>query len=166
MNVLRWLNIVINSLSVSDSYGQDVSTPPPCGGGRNPISNRPIYKGATYSMIPLPDGQAGCAYFVTVDPATSVFRVLASGTAGSPRALYLGDYIGQQNAKIIVSGGYMSSFSPPKALGLVKVKGTQINPPHTTWLGKGMFCTNGRQVKIGSFDVLKSDSAFRAGLFS
>ncbi len=90
-----------------------------------------------------------------------MFRVLASGggRTGSPRALYLGDYIGRENARIIVSGGYMSSFFPPKALGLVIVKGTQISPPHTTWLGQGMFCTKGRQIKIGSFDVLKkSDS--------
>lgn len=153
------LSIVIICLNASDSYGQDAASPQPapCEGAARPISKRPIYTGATYSKIPLPDGQAGCAYFVTIDPATSVFRVLASGggSAGSPRALYLGDYIGRENARIIVSGGYMSSFSPPKALGLVKVKGTQISPPHTTWLGQGMFCTNGPRVEIGPFDTLK-----------
>jgi len=163
MNVLRWLHIVIICLTVSDSYGQGVSPPPTCdGSAKKTISSKPIYKGATYSMIPFPDGQAGCAYFVTIDPATSVFRVLASGggSAGSPRALYLGDYIGRENSKIIVSGGYMSSFSPPKALGLVKVSGTQISPPHTTWLGLGMFCTNGRKTKVGLFGELYSDKSF------
>lgn len=144
------------------SYAQDApSLPQPCEGTVTPV-HKPIYQGATYSKILIPGVPARCLYFVTIDPDKSVFRVQASGggQAGSRRALYLGDYIGRENAKIVVSGGYMSSFSPPKALGLVKVKGVQISPPHSTWLGKGMFCTNGRQVKIGSFDELKSDGAF------
>lgn len=160
MNALRWLNILILCVGASNTYGQDA--PPPCdGAAKKPISEQPIYKGATYSRIQLPGAQAGCANFVTIDPSASLFRVLESGggKSGSSRALYLGDYIGRDDAKIIVSGGYMSSFSPPKPLGLVKVKGIQINPPHTTWLGKGMFCTDGRQIKIGSFE-LKSAEAF------
>jgi hypothetical protein len=160
MNVHRWLNVVIVCLTPSYCYGQSVSPPPPCEGAPKPISKRPIYEGATYSKIPLPDEYDGCAYFVTINPTTSIFRVLASGAEkhGSPRALYLGDYIGKENAVIAVSGGYMSSFSPPKALGLVKVNGRQISAPHTTWLGKGMVCTDGRLPKIANYDELKATS--------
>ncbi len=160
MNVPRWLLILVLCLGASDSYGQDVS--PPCDGLAKKSITKPIskFKGATYSMMPLQNGQEGCAYFVTINPSTSVFRVLASGPGrtASSRARYLGDYIGEQNARIVVSGGYMSSFSPPKALGLVKVGGRQISSPHTTWLGAGMVCTDGRQVRISKYDERKSSS--------
>ncbi|MCI0565263.1 MAG: phosphodiester glycosidase family protein [Nitrososphaera sp.] len=158
MNMPRWIHIVGICLGASYSYGQ--GAPLSCEGGGKSKVPKPIYKGVIYSRIPLPERYDGCAYFVTVNPATSVFRVLASGAGrtGSSRARYLGDYIGEQNAKIVVSGGYMSSFSPPKALGLVKVNGQLISSPHTTWLGAGMVCTDGGMPKIAKYDELKSTS--------
>jgi uncharacterized protein YigE (DUF2233 family) len=107
--------------------------------------------------------KVGPASFATIDPATSVFKVFAAGDGGpgSPRTLFLGDYIGRApGPNLVISGGYMSSFSPPRPLGLVKVDGKQIGSPHTSWLGTGMFCTDGRQVKIAPFGQLSSNNTF------
>jgi uncharacterized protein YigE (DUF2233 family) len=107
--------------------------------------------------------KVGPVSFATIDPASSVFKVYSAGDGGpgSPRTLFLGDYIERASgANVVISGGYMASFSPPRPLGFIKVDGKQIGSPHTSWLGTGMFCTDGQHVKIGPFEELKSDKNF------
>lgn len=142
MNLFRGIFIVLICLSTTSGRAQN-------------LKPRSIYEGAIISYVPIKEGVASV---VTIDPKRSTLKVLvAIGGAESPRALFLGDYYRRSKAKVIISGGYMSSFSPPTPLGLVKVDGTEIGRPHKTWIGTGMFCTDGRQVKIGRFDQLKSD---------
>lgn len=138
------LAIVLISLSTSCSLAEDLQT-------------RPLYEGAVLSNLPV---KGGGASVVTIDPKKSIFKLLVSGSEGqSSRALLLGDYYRSSKAKIIISGGYMASFSPPTPLGLVKVDGTELSRPHKTWIGTGMVCAAGQQVRIAPFEALVSDKA-------
>lgn len=56
--------------------------------------------------------------------------------------------------------GIVLSPETPRPLGLVKVAGKEVSAPHKSWLGRGMFCTDGRQIKIGPFEQLRSDKTF------
>jgi uncharacterized protein YigE (DUF2233 family) len=139
VNLCRRISIVLVCLSTASGRAED-------------LKPRSIYEGAIFSYVPIKEGVAS---IVTIDPKRSTLKVLvAIGGGESP---LLGDYYRRSKAKVIMSGGYMSSFSPPTPLGLVKVDGTEIGRPHKTWIGTGMFCTDGRQVKIGQFDQLRSD---------
>ncbi|MCG5249056.1 phosphodiester glycosidase family protein [Methylorubrum extorquens] len=66
----------------------------------------------------------------------------------SVKGLFIDDYFEISRAKLVISGGYMSSFSPPIALGYLRVGGRQINPLHKSWITSGYFCTTGTEWTI------------------
>lgn len=63
----------------------------------------------------------------------------------------LGDY------KIVQSGGFLSSWTPPYPLGYVKIRNKIYNRVHDTWVTEGVFCTDGREFEIFSY---KSENQF------
>ena len=65
--------------------------------------------------------------------------------------LSLKEYADIQNFKVVQSGGFLSSWSPPYPLGYVKIRGKEYNRPHKSWLTTGLFCTNGRSFSIEEF---------------
>jgi hypothetical protein len=64
------------------------------------------------------------------------------------RGYFLKDYRTLYRAKAVLSGGYIASFSPPMALGLVKSNGVVANEFHKSWLTEGFFCSDVGRVKI------------------
>jgi hypothetical protein len=59
--------------------------------------------------------------------------------------LFLIDLVERHTPLVLLSGGYLQSFSPPQALGFVKIAGNQLNPFHRSWLLPGLFCTDGAE---------------------
>ena len=72
------------------------------------------------------------------------------------RGYFLKDYRTLYGAKAVLSGGYIASFSPPMALGLVKSNGVIANEFHKSWLTEGLFCSDVGRVKIDD-DVDKDE---------
>lgn len=73
---------------------------------------------------------------------------------------YLSKRANATRASVIINGGYMSGFTPPKALGLVRINKKNITTSHNTWLGEGMICFTRKKVFIGTFkqeDMLYDD---------
>jgi hypothetical protein len=52
----------------------------------------------------------------------------------------LEDYQKRFRANVVLSGGYLSSFSPPIPLGLLKSANVAISRPHSSWLFDGLIC--------------------------
>jgi hypothetical protein len=65
---------------------------------------------------------------------------------------FIGDISAKTKAQVVLTGGYLSSFSPPRPLGLVRFSRQDISSPIKTWLGAGIVCTNGAEVAIGKFE--------------
>ena len=57
----------------------------------------------------------------------------------------------------IVNGGYISSFSPLRPLGLVKIDNNLLSSPVKTWVGMGLVCMKPGQISITEFDVNRVD---------
>ena len=60
-----------------------------------------------------------------------------------------------------ISGGYLSSFSPPTPLGLVKSNGVLVSRPHDSWLVEGLYCENGSEAVIVKWQEENDLSSFR-----
>lgn len=80
------------------------------------------------------------------------FAQSSRGRGGYPLSLSARDYSSYYNVPIVLSGGYMTSFSPPKALGFVRIGGQQLNASHNSWLGAGVLCVGGDAMEIRDFD--------------
>ncbi len=72
---------------------------------------------------------------------------------GAPKyaGLTLSEYAALGNYRIVQSGGFLSSWSPPSPLGYVKIQGQEYNRSHNSWLVQGMFCTDGRKFEFSRF---------------
>jgi hypothetical protein len=60
----------------------------------------------------------------------------------------LNEYAKLGNYKVIQSGGFLSSWSPPHPLGYVKIQGKEYNKVHKSWVTQGVFCTDGNSFTI------------------
>ncbi len=65
--------------------------------------------------------------------------------------LSLKEYAKIEEFRVVQSGGFLSSWSPPYPLGYVKIRGKEYNRHHNSWLTTGVFCTNGRDFSITEF---------------
>lgn len=74
---------------------------------------------------------------------------------GKYAGLTLNEYADLGNFKIVQSGGFLSSWTPPYPLGYVKIRGKEYNRAHISWLTEGTFCTNGRKFEIGKFESVE-----------
>src|SRR4051794_15310316 len=127
-----------------------------------------LARGIEYQAIRLPGNIP--LYMVSVVPNSGRVRLLVQeeNIAGQsvairdrlPRALFLSEYADQARSLAVLSGGFMASFSPPKPLGAVRVNGRELSAPHRTWVGTGMFCTNGSKFAIGTYEALKTNRQF------
>lgn len=98
----------------------------------------------------VPIGSLGIA------PSTSPERAV--------RGLYLKDYLTLYHAAVVLSGGYMATFSPPTPLGLVRSNGIVISPPDHTWLTDGYFCSEPGHVQIERWiDLAEFRDCLQAG---
>lgn len=83
----------------------------------------------------------------------------------TPNAGYSGyslqEYLQLGRYKVVQSGGFLSSWSPPHPLGYVKIQGKEYSKIHESWLTKGVFCTNGDSFIIEEY---KSPEQFSAWL--
>ena len=98
--------------------------------------------------------------YVRVSPQDFDVRVLTasvSGDAQFSKPLYsdrlasgysLQDYQNRYGAFVVLSGGYIDSYSPPTPLGLVKSNGIQIGAVQHSWLVDGFFCSDVEHVAI------------------
>ncbi len=96
-------------------------------------------------------------HLIYVNPTSSIVRVISPRSTAYVKSdqtpsirdgLFLLDLVKRHRPLAILSGGYLSSFSPPRALGLLKVAGKRISGGHRSWLTTGMFCTSGDRYKI------------------
>lgn len=78
----------------------------------------------------------------------NVFAACARDAAGKSRSigtsnsLFVSDFYRLSGALGVINGGYMRSFSPPRALGLVRADRITWSRPHKSWLIPGLLCTN------------------------
>jgi Phosphodiester glycosidase len=71
-----------------------------------------------------------------LSPGTDAFATSEASLAGYS----LTDYQEVFSAHVVLSGGYLSSFTPPLPMGFVKTRGIVINRPHKSWLFNGLIC--------------------------
>jgi hypothetical protein len=71
--------------------------------------------------------------------------------------LLLSDYKRDTNAFAIISGGYVASFAPPKALGFIKVDGRELQDNRTNG---GIFCSSLTDYKILSIEQFNETDKF------
>ena len=64
----------------------------------------------------------------------------ASDPERSPRGLFLADYRQKYDLSVVVTGGYLASFSPPRPVGLVKSDGLLVSAVHENWQLDGIAC--------------------------
>lgn len=57
--------------------------------------------------------------------------------------------------KVVQSGGFLSTLSPPIPLGFVKIQGQEYHKVHDSWITTGIFCTNGNDFKIERYSSTK-----------
>lgn len=103
--------------------------------------------------------------FVRVPQDKATVRVLAARVPILERAAQgsnperaasgysLNEYLTRYGAMVVLSGGYIDSYSPPTPLGLLRSQGLQINPIHRSWLLQGLFCSNEDNVEITLVDM-------------
>ena len=91
-------------------------------------------------------------------------KVVGSIDARRYDAYSIEEYATRGPYVVVQSGGFLSSWSPPSALGYVKVKGIEYNPVHDSWLTNGVFCTNCRKFEIKKFTSSESFSGWTSCL--
>lgn len=113
------------------------------------------------------------AYYLRADLSDDDVRVLSplvplsSESAANrnlermPQGFFLEDYLVRYNAIAVSSGGYMSSYSPPMALGFLKSNGMSLARPHNSWLTNGLFCSNSDRAAIQLVGVDFEPPSFR-----
>lgn len=74
----------------------------------------------------------------------------------------LSEYLKLGKYKVVQSGGFLSSWSPPHPLGYVKVQGKEYSKPHQSWLTKGVFCTNGDSFTIEEYKSIDQFKNWRS----
>ncbi len=74
--------------------------------------------------------------------------------------LTLAEYAALGRYRVVQSGGFLSSWSPPSPLGYVKIQGQEYNRMHDSWLVQGVFCTDGRNFEISRFSSNNSYAAW------
>ncbi|KIT16625.1 phosphodiester glycosidase family protein [Jannaschia aquimarina] len=89
---------------------------------------------------------------VTLPNAARV-EIVAPDAAGrkDDAGLVLLEIATEYQPDILISGGYLSAFVPPTALGLVRVGGRDISRIHRSWLTTAVFCTDGSDHLVRSF---------------
>jgi hypothetical protein len=75
-------------------------------------------------------------------------RTELRGRQHLPEALFIDDFFIESGAVIALSGGYMSSFSPPIPLGYLRSEGMNFGEKHESWLTAGVFCVNSEKAEI------------------
>lgn len=98
------------------------------------------------------------ALSVDVDVAKAGIYVLTNrnrnrfGNRGRKNGSALGysvkEYGSSPGVIAAISGGYLSSLSPPLPLGYVRTDGKEHNSTHRSWLTDGMLCMNGGVPKL------------------
>lgn len=68
------------------------------------------------------------------------------------KSYFISDFQAKTKAMLILTGGYLSEFSPPRPLGFVRSRGRTLSPSISTWLGGGVFCTDGKKILVQKFD--------------
>jgi hypothetical protein len=63
----------------------------------------------------------------------------------------LKEYAEKGDYRIVQSGGFLSSWSPPRPLGYVKANNKEFNKVHDSWLTQGVFCTRKKEFKIEKY---------------
>ena len=66
----------------------------------------------------------------------------------------------------LISGGYLASYVPPEALGLVQIGGDRKSRPHRSWLTTAMLCAREGGSRILPFDARQArqwDDCLQAG---
>lgn len=72
--------------------------------------------------------------------------------------LTLKEYAENGLYKLVQSGGFLSSWTPPYPLGYVKIGGREYSRPHNSWLTEGTFCTDGKKFEIFKYDEAKTQA--------
>jgi hypothetical protein len=85
----------------------------------------------------------------------------ASNPERMPQGLFLSDYLVRYGAVLVMSGGYIDSYSPPTSLGFVKSNSTLVTPPHNSWLTNGVFCSDAGRATIQLVDPEANRPNFR-----
>lgn len=67
----------------------------------------------------------------------------------------LNEYFDLGQFDVVISGGYLSSWSPPYPLGYLKINNKEYNRVHPSWLTRGLLCVNDQNVKIEAFENIK-----------
>lgn len=106
---------------------------------------------------------------VTLDLSNSKIRVVSPRSASylppdveAPirDGIFLTEFASRYRPAFVLSGGYLSSFAPPRSLGYLKVDGRVISKPHRSWLTSGVLCVNGTNVVIFKFQSAQSYDQF------
>ena len=118
-----------------------------------------VFEGVEHRVIDTDNHEQIDAIVVTGD-AVNVHIVSSESEYNAKKyefnvydSMTISDYADKTGALALVSGGFLSSFSPPKELGAIVVNGKQISRPISTWLGTGMFCVKGNNYVITEFDL-------------
>jgi len=77
------------------------------------------------------------------------------------RGFFLQDYLRRFSALAVSSGGYIESYSPPTALGLVKSDGIIVSREHSSWLTEAVFCSDSGRAIIEVVGPSADRAAFR-----
>jgi hypothetical protein len=81
--------------------------------------------------------------------AVQVPNSTPSGSYNDISGLPLAEYARSGNAKLVMSGGYLMSYSPASPLGLVLKGGRSVSREHNSWLTSAILCIyNDRSVAI------------------
>ena len=128
-----------------------------------PFSNREsvaesLYKGVEHRVIDAGNGQVDA---IIVGKNSAKLQVISTQSEEDAQefnfrpydSMTISEYCAKTRAIAVVSGGFMSSFSPPKELGALVIDGKIVSPPNSSWLGTGMFCTKGNDYVISEFNL-------------
>ncbi len=92
--------------------------------------------------------------------------IYLQGSPQSDPAFLLTEFLGKTGALAVLSGGYLKSFSPPVALGLVVVDGHRFAKNHASWLTTVVLCeSDAGAVLVSSedFDTSQYESCLQSG---
>ena len=142
----RGVMCVLLSLAFSTSSGQEPSFRV---AGTSVISKDDGLIAETHKYYQREETTLFSLVTVTADLGAWALQVLVPAADKPPgyadlTGLPLEEYASWTKAKVVLSGGYFSSYSPPRALGLVYKEGKVISKLHHSWLTNAVLCIDDR----------------------
>lgn len=120
-----------------------------------------IAPGINHATINMANG--GRIEAIVVDHNAGHVKVISSISTSNAReygfdvgsTMTLSDYYQSTKPLAVLSGGFLSSFSPPLPLGQIVIDGNLVSQPHISWLTTGMFCASENGYFVEEFNPKK-----------